>query len=227
GGWTHHGGGRALGSHADELPGGHQEEHAGEPLLGVLRERCAADRAGQAGEPRVPRGQHDGRGADPGLVPAQGIARRTRAFLPEQTLLGPARSTSFPLNSAFCPGVQVVQAKPDPVGRKVHPGQRKCQKPDGSVSAFMANTSFLHFNHHWRELKEQLGLPVPSGCPERLVWNWAGQGIPLPAQHQSHHPTPKTCSPALMAPSHPQSVQPSTDGTIPSPKPAWELHGAL
>lgn len=55
--------------------------------LRVLRERCSTCGPGQAGEPRLPCGQHDWRGPDPGLVPPQGIARDNPAFHRDNILL--------------------------------------------------------------------------------------------------------------------------------------------
>ena len=71
--------------------------------LGVLRERCTADSLEQAGELWLPGGEHDRRGPDIGVVPPQGIVRKTAAFLPDAILLGiilhRSDSKHFPLNS--------------------------------------------------------------------------------------------------------------------------------
>lgn len=94
--------------------------------LGVLRERCPTDSLEQAGELRLPGGEHDRRGPDLGVVPPQGIARKTSACHLDEVLLGiiPRRTDSklFPL-IPFCPRLQALgyggrrgtEAKHDPM----------------------------------------------------------------------------------------------------------------
>ncbi|XP_075357852.1 GTP cyclohydrolase 1 feedback regulatory protein isoform X1 [Mycteria americana] len=129
-------------------------------MLGVLRERRTADSLEQAGELRLPGGEHDRRGPDLGVVPPQGIARKTSAFHPDEILPGiisrRTDSKLFPL-IPFCPRLQAlghggrsgVEAKLDPMeashpchfarpggGRHAQSRRNRAQRTDGSISAF-------------------------------------------------------------------------------------------
>jgi len=157
---------RRFGSEAEPPPHGNPRlsllQLISSPLsclqLGVLRERRAADSLEQAGELRLPGGEHDRRGPDAGVVPPQGIASRTPAFLLARILLGTVSrrtdSKLFPL-IPFCPRLQAlrhggrsgVEAQPDPMpplpfpraggGRYAQSRGNQAQRTDGSISALL------------------------------------------------------------------------------------------
>ena len=134
--------------------------------LGVLRERRTADSLEQAGELWLPGGEHDRRGPDTGVVPPQGIARKTSAFLLDKILPGSISprtdSKLFPL-IPFCPRLQALghggrngaEAKLGPMetchpchfprlggGRSAQSRRNHAQRADGSISAFICTAAW-------------------------------------------------------------------------------------
>lgn len=116
--------------------------------LGVLCERCTTDSPEQAGELRLPGGEHDGCGPDTGVVPPQGIAKKTSAFHLSKALLGiishQTDSKLFPLSNSFLSQTPGTQAS----------GEEHCR---GKAST-NGNSASLPFPKTWGEE----GMPSPD-----------------------------------------------------------------